>query len=163
MDHALRERIVASLYGTGAHVSPTVAVEGLTASQAKRRPSKKLATVWEELAHAAFWQDFALETLRGGLPQAPAKAADGWPVMPEGRGGKKAWEALKAHFAAGLAELEQLARTGDLDARVGGDGKSTLGEGLLAISQHTSYHVGQIVAVRRIMGAWPPPSGGVTW
>lgn len=104
-----------------------------------------------------------LQTLRGGAPKSPAKAAEGWPAMPEGRGGKKAWEELKSRFVAGLAELEGMARTGDLNARVGGDGKSTLAESLLAISQHTSYHVGQIVAVPRIMGAWPPPSGGVTW
>jgi uncharacterized damage-inducible protein DinB len=28
---------------------------------------------------------------------------------------------------------------------------------------HNSYHIGQIAMIRRILGAWPPKSGGDTW
>jgi uncharacterized damage-inducible protein DinB len=28
---------------------------------------------------------------------------------------------------------------------------------------HNSYHVGQIAMLRRMLGAWPPQSGGDTW
>jgi len=34
---------------------------------------------------------------------------------------------------------------------------------LQAIASHTSYHAGQVVLVRQMLGTWPPPSGGVTW
>ncbi len=77
MEKALRERIIASVSGSGAHVRPAVALEYLTMEQARRRPSKRLATIWEELAHMVFWQDFVLETVRGGQPKAPAHAAGG--------------------------------------------------------------------------------------
>ncbi len=163
MDQALRDKIIASVGGGGAHVAPLVALEELTAAQARRRPSKKLATIWDELAHIVFWQDLTLEILRGGQPHTPEHAAGGWPGIPSGRGTGKAWEALKARFAAGVAELEQAARMRDLEARVGGDTKSTLGELLVMIANHNSYHIGQIVALRRLIDAWPPPSGGATW
>jgi uncharacterized damage-inducible protein DinB len=28
---------------------------------------------------------------------------------------------------------------------------------------HNSHHLGQVVMVRRLLGAWPPPGGGDTW
>jgi hypothetical protein len=34
---------------------------------------------------------------------------------------------------------------------------------LQAIASHNSYHAGQVVALRQILAAWPPPSGGLTW
>jgi len=163
MDQALRDKLIASVGGRGEHVAPAVALEELTAAQARRRPSKKLATIWDELAHVVFWQELTLEIVRGAHPQPPEHAAGGWPPIPAGRGAVKAWEALRDRFLAGVAELEEIARTRDLEAPVGGDAKSTLGELLLGIANHNSYHLGQIVSLRRLIGAWPPPSGGATW
>jgi uncharacterized damage-inducible protein DinB len=163
MNQVLRDKIIASVGGGGAHVAPMVALEELTAAQARRRPSKRLATVWDELAHMVFWQELTLEIVHGGKPQAPEHAASGWPAIPTGRGATKAWGALKGRFLAGVAELEEAARTRDLEARVGGDAKSTLGELLIMIANHNSYHLGQIVSLRRLIDAWPPPSGGATW
>jgi uncharacterized damage-inducible protein DinB len=163
MNPTLREKISSSVGGSGAHVAPLVALEALSAAQARRRPSKRLATIWEELAHVVFWQDLTLEIVRGGDPRSPEHAAEGWPAMPSGRGGTGAWNALTARFAAGVAELEEAGRTRDLEAPVGQGSKSTLGELLLMLGNHTSYHFGQIVALRRLIGAWPPPSGGATW
>lgn len=31
---------------------------------------------------------------------------------------------------------------------------------LINLISHDSYHLGQIVLLRRLLGAWPPPSGG---
>jgi len=163
MEKALRDKIIASIGGGGAHVTPEAALEELTAAQARRRPSKRLASVWEELAHIVFWQDLTLEIVRGAHPQPPEHAAGGWPPVPAGRGGKKAWDSLRARFLAGVAELAEAGRTRDLEARVGADAKSTLGELLLMLANHNSYHLGQIVSLRRLIGAWPPPSGGLTW
>ena len=163
MEQSLRDKVIATVTGAGAHVAASVALEELTAAQVRRRPSKKLASIWEELAHVVFWQEFTLLTVRGEHPQPPTTAAGGWPAMPSGRGAAKAWEALKARFTTSLAELQMIARETDLEARVGQDGASTLGEQLLMLGNHNSYHFGQIVSLRRLIGAWPPPSGGATW
>lgn len=163
MEQTLRDKVIATVTGAGAHVAAAVALEGLTAAQARRRPSKKLATIWEELGHVVFWQEFILETVRGGQPQPPPTAAGGWPAMPSGRGAGKAWEALKRRFTTSLAEIQMIARENNLEDHVGQDKKSTLGEQLLMLGHHNSYHFGQIVSLRRLIGAWPPPSGGATW
>jgi hypothetical protein len=36
-------------------------------------------------------------------------------------------------------------------------------EMLHTIAGHNSYHVGQVVLLRQLLAAWPPPSGGLTW
>jgi hypothetical protein len=87
MDQAFRDKLIASVGGRGEHVAPAVALEELTAAQARRRPSKKLATVWDELAHMVFWQELTLEIMRGGQPKTPEHAADGWPAIPHREGG----------------------------------------------------------------------------
>jgi hypothetical protein len=56
----------------------------------------------------------------------------------------------------GLADFEKL--VGDPESNLyatipWGDGQTLLREVLVA-GQHTSYHLGQIVLLRRILGAW---------
>jgi uncharacterized damage-inducible protein DinB len=31
------------------------------------------------------------------------------------------------------------------------------------MAAHNSHHLGQVVLLRQILGAWPPPSGSYTW
>ena len=45
------------------------------------------------------------------------------------------------------------------DAQVAG----TLEAVLWQMVAHTSYHVGQIAMVRRVLGVWPPRGGGDSW
>jgi hypothetical protein len=49
----------------------------------------------------------------------------------------------------------------DLESRIPhGSGQTYLRELLLA-ADHAAYHIGQLVVLRRVLGAWPPnPSRG---
>jgi uncharacterized damage-inducible protein DinB len=40
---------------------------------------------------------------------------------------------------------------------------SSLGDLLWQTLVHNSYHVGQIAMLRRMLGLWPPRTGGDTW
>jgi uncharacterized damage-inducible protein DinB len=39
----------------------------------------------------------------------------------------------------------------------------TVGEALVHVSTHNSYHLGQVIVLRQMLGAWPPPAGSYTW
>jgi uncharacterized damage-inducible protein DinB len=41
--------------------------------------------------------------------------------------------------------------------------ETTALQAIQAIAAHNSYHLGQIVLIRRMLGAWPPPGGGDSW
>ena len=39
----------------------------------------------------------------------------------------------------------------------------TVRDALVHVANHNSHHLGQIITLRQLMGAWPPPGGGWTW
>lgn len=39
----------------------------------------------------------------------------------------------------------------------------TVLDALIHIANHNSHHLGQIITIRQLLGAWPPPSGSYTW
>lgn len=68
-----------------------------------------------------------------------------------------AWNKSIRSFRKDLKELQALvANPGtDLFARIPwGDGQTILREALL-VADHNAYHLGQLVDVRRLLGAWP--------
>lgn len=106
-----------------------------------------------------FWQDGVLERLDGGSPSMPEHASDGWPG-PEAPGNRAEWLRAVRRFRTGLTRLEQAARNAAAARK--GLGKSPF-EMLIAVAAPNSYHAGQAVVLRQLLGKWPPPSGGLTW
>lgn len=80
---------------------------------------------------------------------------DYWPAKPEPPD-SDAWDASIAAYRRDLAQLQTLVKAQSVDpfARVpAGTGQTFLREYLL-VADHTAYHVGQLVAVRRLLGDW---------
>jgi uncharacterized damage-inducible protein DinB len=82
--------------------------------------------------------------------------ADLWP--PSARPpSARAWSASVAAVRRDRAAVKKLAadRKVDLFARIPhGSGQTYLRE-ILLVADHNAYHVGQLVALRRALGAWP--------
>jgi uncharacterized damage-inducible protein DinB len=80
---------------------------------------------------------------------------DYWPKSPA-PASAKAWDGSIAAFKASLEKLKQLAReTADLFAKVPtGKDNQTYIRAILLVADHNSYHLGQLVAVRRALGIW---------
>jgi hypothetical protein len=81
---------------------------------------------------------------------------DYWPKDPAPPS-QEAWTDSLALFARALDGMKRLAReVEDLTARVPrGKGNQTYLRAILLSADHTAYHVGQIVALRRALGLWP--------
>ena len=68
-----------------------------------------------------------------------------------------AWNQSIANFRKDLKAMESLVANPktDLFARIPwGDGQTILREALL-VADHNAYHLGQLVDLRRLLGAWP--------
>jgi uncharacterized damage-inducible protein DinB len=63
-------------------------------------------------------------------------------------------------FRRGLSALRDRVAGEDLLAKRGTRTHLAL---LRAMASHNSYHAGQVVVLRQLLGSWPPPSGGLTW
>ena len=80
---------------------------------------------------------------------------DYWPKSPAPPDAK-AWDKSVAAYRADRDKLKALARNPKIDllAKIQhGEGQTYLRE-ILLVADHTSHHVGQLISIRRALGAW---------
>ena len=151
-----------ALYGTRAHVSPERAFEGLSWRQAGQEVPNSPHTIWQLLGHLNYWQDRFISRIEG-MKVLPAKTSDdGWKSesAPED---EMAYRRELGKFLTGINYITttMLPQTDCLN-----DQKGDYPNGFAVIqtmASHISYHLGEVVLLRRQLGLWPPPSGGYTW
>jgi uncharacterized damage-inducible protein DinB len=148
-----------ALSGKDAHVETAGVVEGLGWKLAGARPADVPHSIFQLVNHIIYWQEWVVKWFDGKKPRTPRNATGSWPgrVSPSDR---REWEQTIRRLRDVLAALERHSTQTDLFSK---RGKWTPLEMLHVVGAHTSYHVGQIAFLRQLLGAWPPPSGGVTW
>jgi hypothetical protein len=154
-DTALRKHLIELLRSRGAHADFDEAIEGLPEELRGVRVKDVPFTAWRLLEHLRMAQWDILEFSRNPKHKSPK-----WPegYWPEGDAppSSAAWEASVAAFRRNLAEMEKLVSDTSLDLSSPiphGQGQTLLREALL-VADHNAYHVGQIILLRRMLGAW---------
>ena len=155
----LEKMVAHALSGKGSHVAAKTIFDGLGWKIAGARPEGAPHSAFQLLNHLTYWQDWVVKWLDGETPPIPKHASGGWPGSP-GPSSRQEWERAVGGFRKGLEGLERRSPKADLLAK---RGKSIRLDMLQAIASHNSYHLGQAVQLRQMLGAWPPPSGGLTW
>lgn len=151
----LRDHLVRVLDWQDAHASFDAAVEGLPGELRGVRPEGVPHSPWELLEHMRLAQRDILEFCRNPDYAEARWPEDYWPASPAPER-EDAWDESVAAFRADREALKAMAANPDLDlfaAVPHGTGQTYLREVLLA-ADHASYHVGQLVLVRRLLGAW---------
>ncbi|HLE85311.1 MAG TPA: DinB family protein [Thermoanaerobaculia bacterium] len=157
-DESLREHLLYLLGGGGAHLGFDQAVADLAPELRGRRPAGLPYSAWELLEHLRICQRDILEFSRDPEWVSPEWTLGYWPqgeraAEPPDEG---AWDRSVAAFRADLEAMKALVRDPERDLHQPfpwGDGQTLLREALL-VADHNAYHLGQLVAVRRLLGAW---------
>lgn len=158
------------LIGDSAHTPPSHIVEDLTEDLAQARVEGAPHSIYEELWHAAFWQQQALDRIDGTESSFPEHNDLSFPN--EQQKSAEPWAALRERFLAGAersaaiadgpaAELERMVRC--LSAPGQPVRHMTVREQLESTAAHNAYHFGRVVLLMQLMESWPPPSGGCGW
>jgi len=137
------------LLGSDEFEAPAKILAGLTGEQACRSVEGLPHSIAGLLGHMVFWQERRLGWAQGVEQPDWDEAANFPAIAPEN------WPALVERFLGGFALLCALA-TPENSARELYRGRS-VGFMLASQSCHNAYHLGQIVAARRLLGLWPPP------
>ena len=151
---ALRDHLLYLLRGGGAHLSFADAVKGLPAKLRGRKARGAAHTPWQLLEHMRIAQWDILEFSRDPKHVSPAFPAGYWPRTEAPPAG--AWQKSLKQFRADLEAMQALVEdpATDLFARIPhGEGQTVLREALL-VADHNAYHLGQLVLLRRLLGAW---------
>ncbi len=136
-------------------MDPRTALAGISEEHYGLKPKGSPHTIWQLLEHMRFTLNDLLEFCTNRSYAAPAWPEDYWPDN-EAPTDTAAWQASVDSLLAGLTAFERLVEDPetDLEAEIPwGDGQTILREALLVID-HTSYHLGQLVMVRKQLGDW---------
>jgi len=154
-DAGLRKHIIDLLRGGNAHADFEKAIGGLPAALRGARVPNLPYSVWGLVEHMRIAQWDILEFSRNAEHVSPKWPEGYWPAT-DAPPDAAAWEASLASFRRDLSALQALVRdpTTDLLKPIPhGTGQTVLREALLA-ADHNAYHVGELVALRRLLGAW---------
>jgi len=152
----LRTHLLDLLGGGNAHLHFDAAVADLPVGLRGSKPPGLPHTPWRLVEHMriAQWDVLGFcvepdhkspEFPKGYWPEGDA------PLDPE------AWDRAVAAFHADHQALCDLVADPEADLFAPlphGDGQTLLREALL-VADHNAYHLGQLVVVRRLLGAWP--------
>ena len=153
-DRALRDHLLELLHGGSAHVDLATVVADFPAEFSATRAKNLPYTPWQLLEHMRITVNDLLLFSTDPKYVAPKWPDDYWPTQEAPRPGE--WDASVKALKADLAAFEGMVRDpkANLYAKIPwGDGQTLLREVLIAC-QHTSYHLGEMVLMRRELGAW---------
>jgi hypothetical protein len=152
-DAVLREHLVAMLHGGHAHMSFDQAVRGFPPDRVGVRPSTLPHSAWELLEHIRLAQADILRFSQSADYVSPPFPEGYWPERPAPERASQ-WSASIRRYRKDLAEFEAMILDPAQNLRrkfPWGSGQTLLREALV-IADHTSYHLGQLLLVRSLVG-----------
>jgi hypothetical protein len=151
----LREHLIYLLNGGGAHARFDDVVKNWPEDLRGKKPNGLPHTAWMLLEHLRLAQWDILEFSRNSKHTSPEWPRGYWPES-EAPPSTAAWNRSIQQFRKDLKSMQDLvaSQKSELYARIPwGDGQTILREALL-LADHNAYHLGQLVDVRRLLGAW---------
>jgi hypothetical protein len=151
----MREQLAKALDWGEAHADFDRAVDGLGPELHGRRIKGLPHSPWEILEHLRITQHDILDFARNPNYVEITWPDDYWPPTPAPPTAS-AWDASVAAFQSDRAALKALTLDPaiELTGRIAhGTGQTYLREVLLVLD-HNAYHVAELVALRRLLGAW---------
>jgi uncharacterized damage-inducible protein DinB len=155
----MRDQIARSLDWGEAHADFDHAIAGLAPELRGRRVNGLPHSAWEILEHLRIAQHDILDFAKNANYKEMKWPDEYWPKSPEPPSAK-AWDESVAQFRRDRDGVKELATDPkiDLAARIphGEKAAHTYLRAVLLVIDHNAYHVGELVTLRRLLGAWPP-------
>lgn len=156
-DKALRAHVAYLLKGGGAHLNFEQAIADLPKDLRGATVEGVPHSPWRLVEHMRICQWDILEFSRNPKHVSPEFPDGYWPKT-DAPPRSKSWDESIRAFRRDLRAMLNLVSNPktDLFAPIPhGDGQTILREALL-VADHNAYHLGQLVMLRRFMGAWQP-------
>jgi hypothetical protein len=154
-DHELRQHLLELLEGGQAHLNFDKATADMPLPLCGVKPPGLPFTVWRLVEHMRIAQSDILQFSIDPHHVSPDFPTGYWP-LGDAPPTPEAWEEAITAFRADLRAMMTLVADPKTDLFMPithGQGQTILRETLL-VADHNAYHVGQLVIVRRLLGAW---------
>ena len=158
-EERISEVFINALRGENAHLDPRNAVEDLTVEIAGRQIENAPYTVWQIFKHITYWQERFIGYINDEFTPPALSAKEGWAFSSSPLNE----EELKNEIQKFISSLDEAISFSKNELEKKAQKYKSGYDVLQAMASHISYHIGEIVILRRMLGKWPPPSGGDTW
>jgi hypothetical protein len=151
---SLRKHLADLLNMKGAHVNLDAALAGFPVELRGVKPQGAPHSAWQLLEHMRLAQEDILDFSRNPKYKDKNFPADYWPAS-EAPPSARAWDKSVAQFQKDLQEMQELIADTkhDLLAKIPhGTGQTLLREAML-VADHNSYHLGQLMFLRKMLQA----------
>ena len=152
---SLPEHLVELLKGGHAHITFDDAVKDWPGNLQGVRPQGAAHSAWEVLEHMRIAQWDILEFTRNPKHVSPEFPAGYWPktpAPPDAKAWSNAIKSIRADLDA-MIKIVQNKKTDFYTPLAHGSGQTVLREVLL-VADHNAYHLGELLLLRRLLGAW---------
>jgi hypothetical protein len=139
-----------------AHVAFDAAVDGIGPAHRGVVPEGMAHSAWQLLEHLRIAQHDILDFCVNASYKEMKWPDDYWPADPQPPS-EAAWDESVARYVRDRDAVKRLAGDPKIDLVATiphGSGQTYLRE-ILLVADHAAYHIGQIVALRRLLGIWP--------
>ena len=155
-EKSLRAQLIELLKGGGAHVRFSDALHDFPADKRGAFADGLPHTGWQLLEHARIAQWDILEFSRSAKHVSPEFPEGYWPKTPAPPN-DAAWDQSVKAFQRDLQKMIALLSDSraDLYAAFSWGSGQTLLRQALVLADHNSYHLGQLVDLRRALKIWP--------
>ncbi len=154
-DTVIKKQLTELLTKAIAHATFEEAVENIEIKNVGIKPNNLPYSIWQLVEHIRITQRDILEFSRNSNHQSPKWPDEYWPKKEEPVD-KAAWDKSLKQIEDEKDEFIKLINDPSADLYTPfphGDGQNLLKEALL-IADHTSYHVGEIIVLRRLLDDW---------
>lgn len=156
INSAVRKQLIDLLIGGNAHQPLEAAIKDLPADLRGIKPEHLPYSIWQLVDHIRIAQWDILEFSRNPNHHSPPWPSGYWsreiaPINDQD------WQQAVDQIRQNRDAFIELINDPDRDLYEPfphGDGQNLLREALL-IADHTAYHVGEIIMLRRLLNAWP--------
>jgi hypothetical protein len=152
-DKIVTAELTKLLLGGSAHISLSDALKGLRPDLRGAKPENMPYSIWQLVEHVRIAQWDMLEFCKDAEHKSPKWPDDYWPKEAAPKS-EDIWEGALSQIANDLDEFIELMEHSNIYQQLPhGSGQSILLEAL-QIADHNAYHIGEIVAARRVLGDW---------
>jgi hypothetical protein len=154
-DESLRSHLLELLDAGHGHATFDKAIAELPVSLRGAKPPGLPHTPWRLLEHMRIAQWDILEFCVNPHHVSPDFPSGYWPLGDAPAAGQ--WDQALSSFRKDFLAMKVLVanpQTNLFTPIPHGQGQTILREALL-VADHNAYHIGQLVTIRRLLGAWP--------
>jgi uncharacterized damage-inducible protein DinB len=155
MEETVKETLFSGMGGGDTHMDPFTALEGISEEIVHKKPAENIMSIWEQLTHLHFWNELGLQNLKEGKPHWGDVDWSKYPPDYKEKYGD--WKGFQKAIIEMFLEIQQIIMDAE-NPNVRYPEISNISFAHMArfLCSHMSYHIGQVVMIRKLLGNWPP-------